>query len=636
MLLRVVHKMVRRSGRVSQREELLDVEQPRIGRAFDSDVQLSALAIELRHSRLERRADGIYLVPSEATEVEVNGRRYPERRLRPRDVIRVSAFELRVLPPGEGEDLCLELSQVVRRQSEREELEKRTQVGLGRGLFTERKLSWLSVFALPLLFIGAPLATKGMFSTPVPTVVIEPKAHGLFESSWDSGPMARVHAFISQDCQRCHAVPFQRVRDSECLQCHGDINAHTPSNLSVAKLDQLRCADCHFEHGGTAGLAALEEQLCSNCHSTLGEHAPKTQVGAVTEFGGAHPEFRLSVPTDALVPAVALGAGTGARSDYTRAVERLERSPELREYSGLRFNHRRHVAQEERTDGSGELLRCNDCHTQDGAGKNMRAMNFEEHCQSCHSIGFDPRYQREALHGDPVLMRQDMLTFYEAKELEALEERVRRGEVLRARVGSEEEREQRTIARQNAQARVRRADEFLMDEEKPGACANCHFVEKGAAPDGGYDVAPVKLLDLWMPRSVFRHETHDPFACRDCHPAAAVYDNALVFELIANPPSSGRAGIRGEPTGLRPRPEWSLPGVDRPYALYTPQELLEKEGLQPSEKAVDILIPGIEKCRGCHGGAAASAPKVASECVLCHPFHRNELGRMRPQTALAR
>src|SRR5262245_61534141 len=142
MLLRVIHKMVRRSGRISQREELLDVEQPRIGRAFDSDVQLSQLSIENRHSLLERRSDGVYLIPAEAADVEVNGRRYSERRLRPRDVIRVGGFELRVLSPGEGEDLCLELSQVVRRQSEREELEKRTQVGLGRGLFTERKLSW--------------------------------------------------------------------------------------------------------------------------------------------------------------------------------------------------------------------------------------------------------------------------------------------------------------------------------------------------------------------------------------------------------------------------------------------------------------------------------------------------------------
>jgi hypothetical protein len=222
-----------------------------------------------------------------------------------------------------------------------------------------------------------------------------------------------------------------------------------------------------------------------------------------------------------------------------------------------------------------------------------------------------------------------MLLFYEAKELEDQEQRIRRGEVMRARVGSPEEQEQRVAARRNAQFRVQRADAFLMDEEKPGACANCHFVKKGAASDGGYDVAPVRLLDVWMPKSVFRHETHNPFPCRDCHPAAAVYDARLSQELSSESSRGGRAGIRKPTTELRPRPAWSFPGNGQPYALYTPEELMQKLQLEPSEKAVDILLPSIKKCQGCHGGAAASKPKVASECVLCHPFHREDFDRMR-------
>ena len=43
-----------------------------------------------------------------------------------------------------------------------------------------------------------------------------------------------------------------------------------------------------------------------------------------------------------------------------------------------------------------------------------------------------------------------------------------------------------------------------------------------------------------------------------------------------------------------------------------------------------VLIPGIERCQTCHGGARASSPMVPSECVLCHPFHRREYDRMRP------
>jgi hypothetical protein len=612
MLVRVVHKTVRRSGRVSLREELLDVDQLSIGRGAGNDIQLNGLSIELRHSRLERRGDGVYLVPAEAPALEVNGRRTSERRLRPKDAIRIGSFELVVLPAGQGEDLGLELSQTGPRASEREELEGRTRVGLSRGLFTERKLSWLSVFLIPALFVGVPIAT------------------GTFETSWDSGPIARVHAFIANDCEKCHAVPFERVRDRECLQCHGDIRGHTPPGMQVVKLDQTRCAQCHLEHRGERDLARLEQNLCSECHQSLGEHAPKTKVRSVSDFGSDHPDFKLMVPTDSLVLNLAPNRVLrGDSSDWTRVVERFEVSPTLRESSGVFFNHARHVAQEERADGSGQLLSCQDCHKTDAAGKNMLGMNFEQHCQSCHSLGFDPRYPREAVHGDPVVMREDLLIFYEAKELEAIEERVRRGEILRARVGSEEEREQRAAARRNAQIQVQRADAFLMDQDKPGACANCHTVKPGEASDKGYDVAPVRLLNLWMPKSVFRHETHDPFPCRDCHPAAAVYDERIAAELEAEKPAQGRAGVRRKNTAPRARPPWSLPGVGQTYALFTREELARQDGLEPSEKAVDILLPAIKKCQGCHGGQHAPKPKVASECVLCHPFHREEFDRMR-------
>jgi hypothetical protein len=39
-----------------------------------------------------------------------------------------------------------------------------------------------------------------------------------------------------------------------------------------------------------------------------------------------------------------------------------------------------------------------------------------------------------------------------------------------------------------------------------------------------------------------------------------------------------------------------------------------------SKHATDILLPDIARCRECHGGAGSSA-KVASDCLMCHPFH---------------
>ena len=115
-----------------------------------------------------------------------------------------------------------------------------------------------------------------------------------------------------------------------------------------------------------------------------------------------------------------------------------------------------------------------------------------------------------------------------------------------------------------------------------------------------------------MPRSTFRHDTHRPFRCRDCHPGAAVFDP--------------------EDAPDRPRPSWSLAEA-RPHGLLTAPELKELHQLEPSTRSGDIMIPGIELCQGCHGGENASPPLVASPCGMCHPFHREELGPAFPRPA---
>lgn len=103
-----------------------------------------------------------------------------------------------------------------------------------------------------------------------------------------------------------------------------------------------------------------------------------------------------------------------------------------------------------------------------------------------------------------------------------------------------------------------------------------------------------------MPRSEFRHDTHGPFSCRQCHPAAAVFD--------PGPPSDGQ------------RPPWADP--DSIFALSTPEELAADHGLEASRHAGDVLVLGRENCRRCHAGADASPPMVPSECALCHEFHK--------------
>jgi hypothetical protein len=78
---------------------------------------------------------------------------------------------------------------------------------------------------------------------------------------------------------------------------------------------------------------------------------------------------------------------------------------------------------------------------------------------------------------------------------------------------------------------------------------------------------PVKLTGDWMPMARFNHAAHSTQKCTDCH-----------------------------------------------------------DGAERSEHASDILMPGVAKCRECHGGAGETS-KVASSCLMCHPFHRSGQGR---------
>ena len=123
------------------------------------------------------------------------------------------------------------------------------------------------------------------------------------------------------------------------------------------------------------------------------------------------------------------------------------------------------------------------------------------------------------------------------------------------------------------------------------ACVDCHEVRRADTADGPvWKVTRVELPDKWMPHARFDHAAHGTSLtpCSTCHAA------------------------------------------------------------ETSEKAGDVLMPGIETCRDCHGGengeaapataaapprapspgargtATASTARVPSACIDCHGFHGPE------------
>jgi hypothetical protein len=51
------------------------------------------------------------------------------------------------------------------------------------------------------------------------------------------------------------------------------------------------------------------------------------------------------------------------------------------------------------------------------------------------------------------------------------------------------------------------------------------------------------------------------------------------------------------------------------------------DGAPKSTQSSDVLIPGIDNCRTCHGGAKAK-DKVATTCIACHDYHQSPTLKM--------
>ena len=139
--IRLTHITTRSSGQQARREERLELNEFRIGRGTDNTLSLQDIAVYLHHAVLRRRLDGIFAEAVDVRAIQVNGRLADVHRLEPGDVLRFGEFALRVVAPEAGEDLALEVEQVDRRGTEREELSARTRIGVRSGLFATMLIS---------------------------------------------------------------------------------------------------------------------------------------------------------------------------------------------------------------------------------------------------------------------------------------------------------------------------------------------------------------------------------------------------------------------------------------------------------------------------------------------------------------
>ena len=533
-----------------------------IGRGPSQHLQLTAPGVDDRHAVITASSmGGLRIACLSSRGLGVNGKRETRARLKAGDIIQIGAAKMLVHPSRSRRAVILEVHEPPEEDSESDHHERHDHGAPGPKM---SPWSWGLSLSFAALFLLLPLIGVVMpgIEDPLRDTPLLPS-----DALWSPGPLHTAHQSIGNRCDACHVKPFEPVRDKECFVCHADVQHHVDIRTSdVLFFSDKQCTACHVEHKQPATLVERDPRVCTDCHGDLQRRKPDTKLRDVTDFGTNHPEFRLSVLATQGEGRLGMStAGDSNTAPIWKAVL-LDRDDPAHfvEHSHLRFSHQQHLDPKGIKSPTGErILGCQDCHKPNASGREMIPIRMETHCSGCHSLLFDEHDPTSGVpHGDLEAVYKTLREHFSREYLVQGGSMGFDGSHTRRPGG-----EQRVMS----DAEQRRARDWVDTQSlkiarellEKRVCVDCHEVAHVPDKTGleQWRVEPVQLTADWMPRARFDHAAHISETCVSCHSKA---------------------------------PE--------------------------SKKATDILLPGIARCQECHGGTGNSA-KVASDCLMCHPFH---------------
>ncbi len=536
-------------GAVSYEEDVHYGDVLSIGRAADQAIFLPDLRAALNHARITLLPSGQYKVESLILAgIRVDGQIVYVTTAAPGAIVEIGSTRLTLLTAPQDFDGGVEITTLDKTEQQAEKERRSKPTRLGQTGLSKRRPAWL--FFILILVFGLALPMAGHFMpgfgellshTPLPST-----------SSWNPGTIDASHRFFAADCKRCHQTAFLTVRDNACLACHSNTPAHAdPVKFNLPQLGNAECRSCHQDHNGVRGLIRTDQRLCADCHVKLKSRTQNASTFEdVGDFGTSHPEFKIDLP--------------GWDSAGKFAPQRVTFAADLKENSGLKFNHLKHLKPDGlETPNGRRTLDCNGCHKLDAGGGKMRPVNFEAMCHDCHKLGFDTLApDREVPHGKVNEVLFTLNEYYARVALEGGYQDAKSPVIVqeRRRPGSpplSQQQQQEALAWARDQART--VTESLFTGR---ACTTCHKVTPPRQAGDTWQIAPVRVSGVWYGEAKFAHAKHETVKCDDCHAA------------------------------------------------------------RKSEQSSDLLIPGIGNCRACHGGAYAK-DKVATTCIECHDYHQS-------------
>ena len=556
----------RRNGSIGRKEDVKACEVLRIGRGAENEIFLSDFRVPLHLAELHEGADGLFIEANGTNDLRLNGSIIRKAHVNAGDVVGIGPYELIVTEPEDGINIAVTIELVHPIGDDVESLLSRSTLTTNNIGLTKRASSWILASLTLILFLALPLF---MADTPLTKYFGDPvsdkTANSMtnqndvdFDVSWVSGEVMNSHKFFANDCAACHTKAFVMVEDAACTACHTKQHGHIDKvKFPAEELTSTRCATCHTDHQGPHPIRAAKQELCSDCHNDLDKKVEGMHLANVSDFETNHPQFK---------PTIWQNPSKGIQKRIS-----LDDNPV--EVSNLKFPHKTHMnvnRMRNPTTGKNTQLECASCHVPEISGAYIEPVKMEEHCGDCHLLTFDSiAPKRMVSHGKPEEIYQELTEFYSSLALKGGASDKTAPKVVRRRPGTpfvnEEEKKE---ALQWADLKTKKAARYLFSASQ---CGSCHEVIKDQKNASGYSVEPVKVTQIWQPKSVFDHGKHKDVACAECHAA------------------------------------------------------------DTSMKSSDVLLPKIEGCQTCHGGEQAT-DKIPSTCISCHGFHRDDVAIMSNST----
>lgn len=564
-----------------------------IGRNADNAVHLPDLAVNPLHARVTRQSDGTLSIESVSGQpFEADGRSGSSARIDPArgGELRFGGHLIGVSQDDSGNPVFT-VRRVEALSDSAEDKDEGFIYSL-KGLLPGKRISaWGFAVLVLLAALAFPLWSWASYQSLAYNEDAKRPAGFHPDTLWSSGKLSLAHETLSNDCQACHVDAFVSVRDNACLTCHtDDAHEHAPIDKQIVargkpvgfaafqravaatfNKPQGRCVECHSEHEGAGAMQVTAQRFCAECHDGMDTRLTGTKLENAADFGRSHPQFR---------PAVLVAPVLGPDDKAKR--RRVSIIPGMTENNGLKFPHDLHlnetggVAQMGRRlsarFGFGASLVCEDCHKTDPNGVRYEPVDMEENCGMCHSLAFDKvgNTFRTLRHGEPDMVRADLTAYYRGT---GPRRPLNLGSLPRQRPGLVNSRRTAQEYANAVRFRGGRADQAIRAVfSRGGACYDCHTVIPPKSPGSlDFEIGAVTQTGRYLHKGWFDHSAHDKEDCSDCHAA------------------------------------------------------------KTSDKASDLLIPGIDTCRECHTGEkgdslvkVAKSKEVKSTCAMCHDYHADK------------